>query len=554
MIGFAAMGGNRRFGRYRVVRPLAKGGMGEVFLCRAEGPQGFQRPVVVKRMLPRRSAEPRYVDMFIDEARLSARLSHAHIAQVFDFGQDGEGYFLAMEYVHGRDLRATLERCLEQGSPLPVAVAVKIARCVALALDYAHQQQRAGQPLGLVHRDVTPHNILLGFNDDVKLSDFGVALARGRLHETEGERLKGKLLYLAPEQARGETLDQRTDLYALGLVLYEALCGAPALLAAGEAAILAKARQADITPLRARQPGLPDSLYALVERSLRLDAQERFQTGAELADALERFSMEQMPASSTNRVGQLLRTLFPEITHYEVDLASAERLLDTTDMERASSWAKLSPRELSEASTHAAGKADRSRRRRWLVAIGLIGLIGSALALGARYQESRQAPQAAAASAGRDPGDDGEAAKEPAPPPAPSRHREPAMAPSPRLPSVTPAATEARGPASPRATVAPRRPKKPAVPPPSKVVVPALGRLLVNAAPYGEVWIDGKQVGPTPFAGSLPAGIHSIRVHNKALGREKTASVVVRPGETTRQIFRLRAPPISELKAPAGNP
>ena len=290
-------------GRYEVVRRLGVGGMGEVYLCRAVGAQGFEAPVVVKRVRADRVERRRYLEMFADEARLSARLAHPHVVKVFDFGEDAAGPYLAMEHVHGQDLAAALRA----GPPAPPGLAAHVVRAIAHALAHAHQLRGDdGGPLGLVHRDVSPHNVLLGYAGEIKLSDFGVARAAGRLRHSTGDGLKGKLRYLAPEQAARGALDGRTDVYALGLVLWELLTGSPALQGDDEATLLDAARRGGVRP----PPQTPEALQALLARCLAVDPAAR-PRAAEMADALDSFVLGHVSDPALLRTGTWLTERLP---------------------------------------------------------------------------------------------------------------------------------------------------------------------------------------------------------------------------------------------------
>ena len=290
-------------GRFEVVRSLGVGGMGEVWLCRSVGAQGFSAEVVVKRVRPDRAARQRDRDMFVDEARLASRLSHPNVVKVFEFGEEEAGMFLAMEHVRGRDLADALAA----GPPPPVGLAAHVTRCIAHALAHAHAlTDEAGDSLALVHRDVSPHNVLLGYADEVKLSDFGVARSTARLRQTTGDGIKGKLRYLAPEQARGEPLDDRADVYALGLILFEQLTGLPALDGDDEAGLLAAASRGGLAP----PPAAPEALRALLQRCLAVEAGER-PTAAQMADSLDRFIVDHVSDPAELRVGPWLQARLP---------------------------------------------------------------------------------------------------------------------------------------------------------------------------------------------------------------------------------------------------
>jgi eukaryotic-like serine/threonine-protein kinase len=213
-------------GRYKLLRRLAAGGMGEIYLAAQSGPAGFEKVVALKRMLPTMAQEREVVRLFLDEARLVARLSHRNICQIVELGEDGEGYFVAMEYIQGASVRSLVDRLAEHGQAIPPALALDIAAQVADALGYAFSATgRDGQPLKIIHRDVTPQNILISVSGDVKLIDFGVAKSAEQSHITQSGTVKGKLAYMSPEQSRGSALDQRSDLFSLGVVLSEMLTG-----------------------------------------------------------------------------------------------------------------------------------------------------------------------------------------------------------------------------------------------------------------------------------------------------------------------------------------
>ena len=208
-------------GRYQLLRRLAIGGMAELHLACAMGVGGFQKVVVLKRVLPHLAADAGFVRMFLDEARLAAHLDHPNIVQVIDSGEAAGEYFYAMEYVHGRNVRELLGAASHAGG-MPLAVALTIAVGIAAALEHAHGRvDLEGRPLDLVHRDVSPSNVLVSYDGAVKLTDFGIAKAATRTQETTAGTMKGKIGYMSPEQCRGEAVDRRSDIFSLGVVLFE---------------------------------------------------------------------------------------------------------------------------------------------------------------------------------------------------------------------------------------------------------------------------------------------------------------------------------------------
>ena len=221
--------GPDRFGQYEILEKIASGGMAELYKAKRTGVEGFQKIVAIKKILPHLADDEEFVTMFADEAKLAAQLNHPNIIHIYDLGKiQAGGYFIAMEYVDGRDLRgrSSSRRHATLGVPLPVPLAVYIASKVASALDYAHRRRDAeGHELNIVHRDVSPQNILISYEGDIKLCDFGIAKAASKASKTQSGALKGKIQYMSPEQAWGKPIDRRSDLFSLGVVLHELLTG-----------------------------------------------------------------------------------------------------------------------------------------------------------------------------------------------------------------------------------------------------------------------------------------------------------------------------------------
>ena len=279
------------YGRYHLLELVARGGMAEVFKAKARGVEGFEKVVVIKRILPELAANPRFVEMFVQEAKLAVHLSHANIVQVFDLGRAEGTYFIAMEYVAGYDLSRVLRRARRHGRAMGPELAAHVAAEVAKGLDHAHRRRDAsGRPMGIVHRDVSPHNVLLSFEGEVKLTDFGIAKARTIVEDPAGSGvLKGKYAYMAPEQARDEDVDARADLFSLGVVLYEMLAGRNPLLADSDYETLQRVRAGRFEPLRAVAPELPEELLQIVERAMAPDREARYPTAADLHEDLVRY-------------------------------------------------------------------------------------------------------------------------------------------------------------------------------------------------------------------------------------------------------------------------
>ncbi|HEY4182992.1 MAG TPA: serine/threonine-protein kinase, partial [Kofleriaceae bacterium] len=280
-----------KLGRYQVIKHLADGGMAQVLLARATGIEGFERHVVIKRIHGDRAKDPTFVRMFLDEARLAAALHHTNIAQVHDIGeQDGE-FFFAMEYVHGEDARKLLMRLSDKQVKTPLAHVITIVSAAAAALHYAHELRGPDRkPIGLVHRDVSPANILIGYDGTVKVVDFGIAKAVLRSTETLSGMLKGKVAYMAPEQCSGKPVDRRSDVFALGVVLYELITVRRLFKGDNDFLTMTAIVQGNIPKPSKLRPDLPDKLEAIVLKALAQDADQRFQTANEMRMALEQFA------------------------------------------------------------------------------------------------------------------------------------------------------------------------------------------------------------------------------------------------------------------------
>jgi serine/threonine protein kinase len=277
-----------RLGPYELLRRIATGGMAEVYLARRAGPHGFQKIVAVKRILPQFSSDPEFVAMFVDEARVCACLGHPSIVQVFDFGeQDGELY-MAMEYVDGTTVARLIRAAAARGEDIPLDVCLHITLSILRALEYAHSaRDDEGKPLSLVHRDVSPGNVLLDRTGAVKLTDFGIARAAEIERRTDAGQLKGKLGYMSPEQVVGRELDARSDIFTLGIVLAEMLILRPLFSGGKELDVLLRIRDADLSAIDRAATRVPDDVRAVLFRALSRDPALRWPTAGAFADALE---------------------------------------------------------------------------------------------------------------------------------------------------------------------------------------------------------------------------------------------------------------------------
>jgi serine/threonine protein kinase len=300
-----------QFGKYTLFERIGRGGMAEVYKGRIQGPAGFERVFVVKRILPHLSEEPTFIKMFVEEAKLSARLNHPNIVQIFELGAVEGEYFISMEYIRGRDLAETMRAIWKtMGPPRPEMVAY-IGREACRALSYAHSlTDDSGRPLGMIHRDVSPSNIMLSYEGAVKLLDFGIAKALGEAPETtKSGTMKGKYAYMAPEQTEGDDVDSRIDIFSCGIVLHEVLTGRRLFKGANDIQTIERVRRCEVPPPSFQNPMCPPELDAIVLKALAHDRNDRFGTAAEMADALD--DVVHASRFQPGHLAQLIHDLFP---------------------------------------------------------------------------------------------------------------------------------------------------------------------------------------------------------------------------------------------------
>ncbi len=283
--------------------------MAEVFLAIAKGEEGFEKPVVIKRLLPQKAAKPRFLQMFFDEARILLSLQHGNIVQILDMGKMDGLPFLTLEYVDGMDLCTILERCEALKSPLPHGLAAYIASEVCRGLDYAHRKKDdQGRPLNIVHRDISPSNIFISYEGAVKVGDFGLAKARDNLDKSETGVIKGKFSYLSPEQARGHALDQRSDIFSLGTTLYEMACGVRPFVGETDVQTILKVRETTYRAPSQVIPAFSPELEVVIACAMHAEAAKRYSTAAEMQDDLSRYS-QQLPPMGDRQLASFMETL-----------------------------------------------------------------------------------------------------------------------------------------------------------------------------------------------------------------------------------------------------
>jgi len=321
-----AVSDGTRVGKYQLLRRLATGGMAELFLARALAMAGFEKLVVLKRILPQHAESDDFIKMFLTEARLAATLHHPNIVQVYDIGEEGGHYFFTMEWVQGQDLRKIVRAARKANLAVPLEHVLHIIGGVAAGLHHAHDQKDTdGTPIGIVHRDVSPSNVLVTYDGAVKLVDFGIAKAAAFQSNTIAGTLKGKVPYMSPEQCRGENVDRRSDIFSIGTLLWEMTTGVRLFAGDNEVAIINRVARADVPTPTSIRSDYPPELEAIVMRALASDPEQRYQNAIDLQIDLEDFSREHRLPVSSARMGKFMRELFVEEMATQAAQLHAER-------------------------------------------------------------------------------------------------------------------------------------------------------------------------------------------------------------------------------------
>ncbi|MGH7270155.1 MAG: serine/threonine protein kinase [Polyangiaceae bacterium] len=299
--------------RYRVLEKLESGGMAEVFRAESEGLQGFRNQVAIKRVLPHLSSKKKFISMFLDEARLSAQLSHSNCVQVFDIGVGDSAYFIVMEFVDGANLKAIIEHIKKSGKDFPVEAAVHISIELCKGLSYAHElTDSSGVPLYIVHRDMSPPNVLVTKHGEVKVVDFGLAKANSQLERSEPGIIKGKFSYLAPEAAMAQDIDARTDIFAVGIILWELLAGQRLFLGDTDFQTVKKVQAAVVPKISQINKKVPPELERIVNKALARDPAQRYTTARDLGLELSKFLFKYSIPVSTFDIAQLVQGAMKE--------------------------------------------------------------------------------------------------------------------------------------------------------------------------------------------------------------------------------------------------
>ncbi|MFN3199772.1 MAG: protein kinase domain-containing protein [Bradymonadia bacterium] len=307
----AALKEGAQFGQYQLIKRIAVGGMAEIHLARTVSMGAVEKLLALKVINPKHSADQEFIDMLIDEAKISVQLSHVNICQTFDLGCLELIYYIAMEFIDGKDLYQVLVKCADLDVPIPFELIAFIGMELSAGLHYAHtKMDNYGRPLEIIHRDVSPQNVLVSYDGEVKIVDFGIAKASQRSRETENGVIKGKFFYMSPEQAWGDPVDARTDVFSAGICLYEMICGEMLYQEEKALQLLDKVRKAEIPSMRARRPDLPQELEAIVLKALAQKKEERYANAAELQAALSGFLYRNYPGFNRTQVSSFMSQIF----------------------------------------------------------------------------------------------------------------------------------------------------------------------------------------------------------------------------------------------------
>lgn len=323
------------FGKYYLTEKIATGGMAELYRAKRIGVAGFEKLLVIKKILPHLSLHEEFVSMFINEAKIAAQLTHTNIAQIFDLGKIEDSYYIAMEYVWGKDLKAVLKKGKEKKLPVSMEHALQIVGKACAALDYAHKKKDLkGHELNLIHRDVSPQNIIVAYEGDVKIVDFGIAKAASKTSDTRTGVLKGKIAYMSPEQAWGRPIDRRSDIFSLGIVLYELLTGEMLFKGDTDLNTLEKVRDAKVIPPTRINKEIPKEIENILLKALAKEPQERYQSASDMQNDLETYIHANKTMPGTLNLQNYMHTLFKDEMEAEAKALEEEDTIVTAHLEK----------------------------------------------------------------------------------------------------------------------------------------------------------------------------------------------------------------------------
>ena len=326
---------DQQFGKYRLLSRIAQGGMAELYQAKLFGYEGFEKLVAIKKILPYLAEETNLIKAFIDEAKLAAFLQHPNIVQIYDFGSVNDTYYIAMEYLYGMDLKCITRQYKEKGVPLNLGNALYIAAQVCAGLDYAHKlKDFQGKPLNIIHRDIGPHNVFITFDGQVKIIDFGIAKAATQVNKTQYGSIKGKITYMSPEQAKAEKIDHRSDIYAMGILLYEMVTHERMFDGENTYGVFSKVLESEYRPAQEVNKDLPQDLCSIIDRALETDREKRYQSAEEMLADLEMCMHRLSIIPSYRNLARYMDKLFGEKSDEEAE--------ESEKLERCDSTVKLS--------------------------------------------------------------------------------------------------------------------------------------------------------------------------------------------------------------------
>jgi serine/threonine-protein kinase len=563
-------------GRYTLLAKIATGGMAEIWLAKQAGPRGFEKVIVIKRIVDSLSQDPDFVEMFLDEARIAAQLNHPNIVQIYDLGEHAGAYYIAMEYLPGENLAAIARLGVKAGAPLPIPYAVKIAAQACEGLGHAHGRIGvSGKKLNVVHRDVSPQNIIVTYEGLVKLVDFGIAKAANRGSQTMGGQIKGKFAYMAPEQAQGGApIDARADLFALAVVLYELVTRSRLFHREDQYQALSAVTSAEaVQPAHERNPEVPPELSAVLSKALEKKPENRYPDARAFQGALEGW-LKTQPSVNAGDVGAYMDRLF------------AQRITARAQLIESASKGELTPSAARDVLKHDTDHSmpGRTGNRTALARTGsgrniVAVMIPSAIALlvsGVLLAKMlvKHDPPAAEPAAPVEVPQVGTVAIETDPPGAALLFDGNPVGSSPQTLKGLPLAThEVKATLSGRQTVtrsvtlsqagekamvvlmlpekaapapAPVEPPKPLADAPTAPVKPkaapvaATGKLSLNTQPWTRVTFNGKALGDTPIIDVvLPVGRQTLKLQNEDKGLNLNIEVEIKAGQTTKKVLKL---------------
>lgn len=554
------------FGKYTLIAKIGHGGMAEVFLAANRGPAGFTKLTVLKRLHPHLEEEDGLVGMFLDEARLAARLNHPHVVQTYEISHADGLHYLAMEYLEGQSLARVLRHARKVEEPLPLSVGVKLFIDVLDGLHYAHSlRDFDGSPLNVVHRDISPGNLFITYEGQVKILDFGIAKAGTQLNETRAGQVKGKFAYIAPEQAAPGAHDHRADLWSLGVVMWEAFAGRR--LFKGDSEVLTLHNTLTSQILSLDETGIPAPLAAIVDRSLQRDPMARYQSAREMREDLENYMHEAGLRASRSDIGTMVVGLFERerdeqrrvLKAYMAGELKGEALAPVHTS--TGSHSGVVNREQSLLPPVQSGEFQEPRRSgRWIVLLILLfsavlgGLLAALFSGDMRNGETLAAADGDPEAAQADPqpmdfGDEADDAPDPETAPPDEAIEADDVVPDDSLLEPEPepdTPTDADAPRAEMRRSRRRRPRPPrmvqmsemSVEAPAEAVAPAAesGLLTLDTVPWSQVSLNGESLGTTPILRHrLPAGPHTLLLVNPERGLRQRYRVTIRPGETTRR-------------------